>query len=168
MVSEVEFRGEDGTRLAASLVVPEGAVRVPAALILSGSGPLDRNSNMAGQALNVANALTDVLTEQGVATLRYDKRGVGGSEGDYLVTGFDTETSDAASALAWLGDRAEIDGSRLAVWGTPSARQSQSGCRARARRSPASSSSRGPPGRAMRSCNASPTGSPRRSPDSSG
>ena len=105
-MSEVEFRGEDGTRLARLPGRAGRAGRVPAALILSGSGPLDRNSNMAGQALNVANALTDVLTEQGIATLRYDKRGVGGSEGDYLATGFDTETSDAASALAWLGDRA--------------------------------------------------------------
>lgn len=116
-MSEVEFQGEDGSRLAGSLVVPDGAMRVPAALILSGSGPLDRNSNMAGQVLNVANALADVLTEQDIATLRYDKRGVGGSEGDYLQRGFDTETSDAASALAWLGDHAEIDRSRLAIVG---------------------------------------------------
>jgi uncharacterized protein len=117
MVSEVEIRAQDGTRLAGSLVLPDGVERAPAALVLSGSGPLDRNSNMRGQALNVANALADALVEQGIATLRYDKRGVGVSEGDYLLTGFDTETSDAAFVLAWLGDRAEIDRSRLAVVG---------------------------------------------------
>jgi pimeloyl-ACP methyl ester carboxylesterase len=119
MVSEVEFRGEDGARLAGSLVVPDGvgAAVFPAALILSGSGPLDRNSNMRGQKLDLANALADLLAERGIATVRYDKRGVGESDGDYLETGFDTETSDAASALAWLGGRAGIDGTRLAVVG---------------------------------------------------
>lgn len=116
-IQEVDLRGEDGTRLAGTLATPAAEPPSPAALILSGSGPLDRDSNMRGQRLDVANALAAALAEPGVGSLRYDKRGVGGSDGNFLLTGFDTETSDAAFALDWLGDRAEVDAGRLAAVG---------------------------------------------------
>ena len=80
-------------------------------LLLSGSGPLDRDSNMPGQKLDVAKTLAVALAQRGVATLRYDKRGVGASEGDYLRTGFEQETDDARAALTALFgavDRARI------------------------------------------------------------
>ena len=78
---------------------------MPAALLLNGSGPLDRDSNMPGQVLNVAPALAAALAARGIASLRYDKRGVGESGGDYLTTSFELETSDAADALATLRGR---------------------------------------------------------------
>jgi uncharacterized protein len=97
--------------------VPDTAGSAPAALILSGSGPLDRDSNMPGQVLDGANALADALAERGMASLRYDKRGVGRSDGSYLETGFDLETSDAAAALDWIGASPEVDARRVAVVG---------------------------------------------------
>jgi uncharacterized protein len=103
----VEFAARDGTRLVGTLT-PGGA---PATLILSGSGPLDRDSNMKGQALNVGNALAEALAARGLASLRYDKRGTGESGGEYLTTGFEQETDDARAALDAL------DGDRLAVIG---------------------------------------------------
>jgi pimeloyl-ACP methyl ester carboxylesterase len=57
---------------------------------------------MRGQALNVARALADGLAARGIASLRYDKRGVGASGGDYRATGFEQETDDARVALAEL------------------------------------------------------------------
>ncbi len=86
---------DDDVELVGELTSPESAGSHPAALILSGSGPLDRDSNMPEQKLDIANALASALAARGVASLRYDKRGVGESGGDYLVTGFDQETSDA-------------------------------------------------------------------------
>jgi pimeloyl-ACP methyl ester carboxylesterase len=72
---------------------------------------------MRGQALDVMNALAAALAKRGVASLRYDKRGVGDSGGVYLTTGFDEETCDAAAALAFLRTAPGIDGRRVAVVG---------------------------------------------------
>jgi uncharacterized protein len=83
------FAARAGTRLAGTMTRPERDPPVPAALLLSGSGPLDRDSNMRRQVLNVGSALAAALAAHGVASLRYDKRGVGESGGDYLTTGFD-------------------------------------------------------------------------------
>ena len=93
---------DDGVRLVGELVVPEAVRSVPAALVLNGSGPLDRNSNMPDQVLDIANTLASALADHGVASFRFDKRGVGESGGDYVTTGFERETDDAAAALAVL------------------------------------------------------------------
>jgi uncharacterized protein len=98
----VELMARDGVRLVGTLTRPATGEGVSAALLLNGSGPLDRDSNMPGQVLNVAPALASALAERGIASLRFDKRGVGESGGEYLTTGFDVETSDAADALSEL------------------------------------------------------------------
>ena len=68
-------------RLEGTLSMPGTPGPHPAALLLSGSGPLDRDSNMARQRLDVAQALASGLASCGVASLRFDKRGVGMSGG---------------------------------------------------------------------------------------
>ena len=117
MNEPVEFAADDGTRLAGTIVTPKTAASFPAALIVNGSGPLDRDSNMPGQKLDVASTIAHVLAEHGIASLRYDKRGVAGSGGAYLTTGFHEETSDAAVALASLRDRPGVDPAALFVIG---------------------------------------------------
>ena len=108
---------DDGVRLVGELVVPEVAGSTPAALVLNGSGPLDRNSNMPEQVLDIANTIASALAEHGVASFRFDKRGVGESGGDYLTTGFERETDDAAAALAVLRGDPRIDPERVSVIG---------------------------------------------------
>jgi pimeloyl-ACP methyl ester carboxylesterase len=78
-------------------------------LLLNGSGPLDRDSNIPGQALNVANVLATALASHRVASLRFDKRGVGKSGGDYLTASFERETNDALAALDALRRSPRID-----------------------------------------------------------
>ena len=90
---------------------------MPAALVLNGSGPLDRDSNMPGQALNLANALAAALARHGVASFRFDKRGVGESGGDFLTAGFDRELTDALAALDALRGSAGIDPHRVTLIG---------------------------------------------------
>jgi pimeloyl-ACP methyl ester carboxylesterase len=112
-----ELAAADGTRLRGTLERPDARDPAPAALLLNGSGPLDRDSNMPGQALDVAKALAAALAHRGIASLRYDKRGVGESEGVYLTTGFEEETEDAAAALAALAASPAVDPTRLAIVG---------------------------------------------------
>ena len=116
MVEEPIEVWSGGVRLAGTLSRPEAPGPHPAALILSGSGPLDRDSNMPGQRLDIANALAASLAAYGVASMRYDKRGVGESAGEYLTASFSDETTDADCALDVLRSRPEING-RVAVIG---------------------------------------------------
>ena len=73
-------------------------------MIIAGSGPLDRDGNHPQLPLGVSRDLAVVLAEQGWATLRFDKRGIGESGGEYLPTGFDQEGQDAKDAMQWLMD----------------------------------------------------------------
>ena len=76
-----------------------------------------RNSTMKGQALGFANSMADALAAAGVASYRFDKRGVGSSAGDYLSTGFHTETADAAAALAALAGAPEVTKNQIGLVG---------------------------------------------------
>lgn len=84
---------------------PDGDGPFPTALLIAGSGPLDRDGNHKQLALNISRDLARVLKDCGWASLRFDKRGVGESEGDYLSTGFFDELADVESAFGWLADQ---------------------------------------------------------------
>jgi len=111
----VEVRADD-VRLIGTLCQPDNDGPYPAALLLSGSGPLDRDSNIPGQRLDVSKALAEGLAARGVASLRYDKRGVGESGGDFVTATFSDETADASNALNVLRAIPETNG-RVAVIG---------------------------------------------------
>ena len=63
-----------------SILVPEGAKSFPLVLIISGSGPTDRNGNNSGMENNSLKLFAEALQVAGYASLRYDKRGVGQSD----------------------------------------------------------------------------------------
>ena len=73
--------------LAATLTVPRGAKdRMPVAVIIAGSGPTDRNGNsVMGIRPNSYAQLAWRLAERGIATLRYDKRGMPGTQGTFDI-----------------------------------------------------------------------------------
>lgn len=84
---------------------------VAAALLIPGSGRTDRDSDARlpfGQVLRigVTRQIADALATVGVSSLRYDKRGVGASPGDFYRLGMDQRLADARAALDWLADRA--------------------------------------------------------------
>jgi alpha/beta superfamily hydrolase len=83
----------------------------PVALILGGSGPLDRDGNVDKVKPNISGTVADLLASSSWASLRYDKRGVGQSPGDYYATGFFDEIADAQSALDWLRTTTSSEGS---------------------------------------------------------
>ena len=97
----------DDVHLAGTFTTPTGDGPHPAALILAGSGPLDRDGNHSRLPLNVSRDLAGVLEAEGWASLRFDKRGIGESEGEYMPAGFYDELQDARCALRWLVDRSD-------------------------------------------------------------
>ena len=98
----------DGTQLAGTLTTPNGSGPHPTALILAGSGPIDRDGNAKQMALGVSKDLSVWLAKNGWGSLRFDKKGIGESGGDYQSTGFYQELADAEAALAWLKTQPEI------------------------------------------------------------
>lgn len=77
----------NGSRLAGTLCLPGERGPFPVVLMVHGSGPLDRNENMKGQKLEIFNAIAHRLAASGIASVRFDKRGCGSSEGDYHTAG---------------------------------------------------------------------------------
>ena len=110
------WRSGDVT-LAGTVAFPDGPGPHPAALLVVGSGEVDRNSDHRKLPLGVTRELAIELGRIGVATLRYDKRGVGESGGDFFTAGLTDNIADAAAGLAALKARAEIDGDRVVVIG---------------------------------------------------
>lgn len=95
-------------RLAGTLALPDGEGPRPAVLLVPGSGRVDRNENTKLSAIDALHQVAQYLAVQGVATLRYDKRGIGQSEGDDYESGFFDHVFDASSALDYLKSREAI------------------------------------------------------------
>jgi uncharacterized protein len=113
---EVAFAGgADGIALAGTLTLPKGAGPFPAALLIAGSGPQDRDESLANHRPFLL--IADALTRKGIAVLRYDKRGVGKSTGNPDTATTLDLAADAQAALAFLKSRKEIDGSRIGLLG---------------------------------------------------
>jgi len=107
-------------RLAGTLTLPAGgdAAPRPAALLLVGSGPVDRNENWGLVRVDATRQLAHALAAARIASLRYDKRGVGESDGgDWRAAGFFDAVDDAAAALAFLAGLPEVDAERVAAIG---------------------------------------------------
>ncbi len=95
-----------GVTLAGTLTLPPGPGPFPAAVLVSGSGPQDRDESLMGHRPFLV--LADHLTRSGIAVLRYDDRGVGGSTGTFSTATSVDFTSDALAAVEFLGARAEV------------------------------------------------------------
>ncbi len=110
---EVTFKSGDVT-LAGTLTVPEGKGPFAAVVLISGSGPQDRDESIG--AMKPLGMVADALTRAGMAVLRYDDRGVGGSGGDIYAT-LEETTADASAALVYLKGRAEVNYDQMGVLG---------------------------------------------------
>jgi pimeloyl-ACP methyl ester carboxylesterase len=104
-----------GTTLAATLTMPRGAGPFPAAILLAGSGPLDRDEADGGH--KPFFVLADHLTRKGIAVLRYDKRGIGKSIGNYDEATTADFASDAEAAVAFLQTRKGINPRKIGIIG---------------------------------------------------
>lgn len=88
--------------LAGTLMIPDSPGlegTFPGVLLVPGSGRVDRNENAKKLPIDAFREIATDLANQGIASLRYDKRGVGESQGDFWSTGFYDNVADAATAL---------------------------------------------------------------------
>lgn len=99
MIEKEVIVESDGNSLAGTLCLPENMEDCPVVLMVHGSGPLDRNENSKHGELNIFNTLSAHLLNEGIGTLRYDKRGCAKSTGDYYTTG---HMDLVADANAWV------------------------------------------------------------------
>jgi uncharacterized protein len=106
---------QDKIKLAATLTVPRGTGPFPAVVLITGSGPQDRNETLLGHQPFLI--LSDYLTRRGIAVLRADDRGVGGTS-----KGSENDTSenymgDTLAGVEFLKTRKEIDPKKIGLVG---------------------------------------------------
>lgn len=104
-----------GITLAGTLTVPKGLGPFPAAVFVSGSGGQDRDETMLGH--KPFHVLADQLARLGIATLRYDDRGVGLSNGDQATGTSKDFANDAEGAVRFLKTTVNIKGNKIGFIG---------------------------------------------------
>jgi pimeloyl-ACP methyl ester carboxylesterase len=107
-VEELTFTSGD-ISLSGTLTLPEGEGPFPAVVLLTGSGPQDRDESIAPLAtIKPFRDIADYFARHGIATLRYDDRGVGESEGDFTTATLSDFAADASAAVDFLAAREEV------------------------------------------------------------
>ena len=115
-VEEVVFTNlKEKIDLSATLTLPKEKEKSPAVVLIAGSGPNDRDETVFGH--KPFWVLADYLTRNGIAVLRFDKRGTGESGGEYFTATTQDFADDAEAALNYLKKRREIDTSNLGLIG---------------------------------------------------
>ena len=96
-----------GVKLAGTLTLPRTDKPVPAVILITGSGPQDRDETLLGHKPFLV--LSDHLTRKGIAVLRVDDRGVGGSTGRISTSTSEDFAGDVLAGVDFLKSRKEID-----------------------------------------------------------
>lgn len=104
-----------GVHLAGTLTKPKGKGPFPAVLLITGSGPQDRDETVFEHKPFLV--LADYLTRRGIAVLRVDDRGVGGSSGATRNDTTEDYASDVEAGVAFLRSRADIDPRAIGLLG---------------------------------------------------
>ncbi|MFD1615374.1 alpha/beta hydrolase family protein [Gelatiniphilus marinus] len=105
----------DSIKLAGTITLPKDIKNPPVVILISGSGPQNRNEEIMGHKPFLV--LSDYLSNNGIAVLRYDDRGIGKSEGDFnSATTFDFAT-DVDAAIEYLKTRKDIDDAKIGLIG---------------------------------------------------
>ncbi len=102
-------------KLAGTLTLPQGKGPFPAVILISGSGAQDRDETIFEH--RPFHVLADALTRRGIAVLRVDDRGVGGSTGSVATSTSDEFAGDVMAGIAVLKLRPEIDAKKIGLIG---------------------------------------------------
>lgn len=111
---DVTFRSGD-TTIAGTVTLPEGPGPFPAVVMITGSGPQDRNEELMGHKPFLLFA--DALTRAGYAVLRTDDRGVGGTGGVLTEATYDVLSADVVAGVEFLRARPDVKGDQIGLFG---------------------------------------------------
>lgn len=115
---EQEVQIEAEYALAGTLTLPDnGAEKHPVVIMVHGTGEVDRDENARRMPINVFKEMSDLAVDHGFATLRYDKRGIGKSEGSYLEMGLYDLIDDAEQVVRFADVHPAIDGDKVILLG---------------------------------------------------
>jgi uncharacterized protein len=116
---EKEITIDGGNRIYGTMAMPKESGKYPAVLIIAGSGPLDRDGNdrEGKYPTNLYKDLAHFMTNLGFATLRYDKRGTGKRDGDWMAAGLSDLVEDATRAVNYLQSHPNVDPKKIIVCG---------------------------------------------------
>ena len=113
---EVEYINiQSGLKLAGTLTLPENAENCTAVILISGSGAQDRDESIFGHKPFLV--IADFLTRNGIAVLRVDDRGVGGSKGNTQDATSKDFATDLQAGIELLKSRKEIDSKKIGLIG---------------------------------------------------
>jgi pimeloyl-ACP methyl ester carboxylesterase len=111
---EVTFRNGDIT-IAGTLSLPPGPGPHPAMVMITGSGAQNRDEELFG--FKMFGVIADSCVRKGIAVLRCDDRGIGGSGGNTMTATTADVAADALAGVSYLRSRKEIDGARIGLFG---------------------------------------------------
>ncbi|MCI1779652.1 MAG: alpha/beta hydrolase [Bacteroidales bacterium] len=112
----VRFKNnKEGFSLSGTLTLPYEKGKFPAVVLISGSGPQNRDEEIMGHKPFLV--LSDFLTRNGIAVLRFDDRGVGRSEGNFASATTADFATDVESAVSFLRTRPEINKDHIGLIG---------------------------------------------------
>lgn len=115
-VEDVMFENaKDNISLAGTLTLPEKEGNFPALVLISGSGPQNRDEELMGHKPFLI--LADHLTKKGIAVLRFDDRGTAESKGNFNTATSLDFTKDVESAIKYLQTRKEINKDKIGLIG---------------------------------------------------
>ncbi|MEO6682546.1 MAG: alpha/beta fold hydrolase [Ginsengibacter sp.] len=113
---DVTFKNTNANlSLSGTLTLPEKEGVFPAVILITGSGPQNRDEELLGHKPFLI--ISDYLTRNGIAVLRYDDRGVGQSTGDFNTATTADFATDVESAIEYLKTRKEINKRKIGLVG---------------------------------------------------
>jgi fermentation-respiration switch protein FrsA (DUF1100 family) len=113
---EVSYDNQrENVTLAATLTIPQGKGPFPAVVLITGSGPQDRDESLLGH--KPFFVLSDYLTRHGIAVLRTDDRGTAKSSGVFATATTADFATDTEAGIAYLKTRKEVDPQRIGLIG---------------------------------------------------
>ncbi|HEY6915665.1 MAG TPA: alpha/beta fold hydrolase [Paludibacter sp.] len=115
-IEDITFQNpKDNITLAGTFTLPITEKKSPAVILISGSGPQNRNAEAFGH--KPFEMLADYLTSNGIAVLRFDDRGTGSSTGNFENSTTADFATDVEAALSYLKSRPEINTSKIGLIG---------------------------------------------------